>query len=530
MKMQNSIGERGMALISILWIITILTVLASEFIYSMQLEIRIAKNWSDRMSAYYAAKAGLESAIILLKEDEVTTEGAIYDALDEDWAQELTGELNRSTYQTIVTDESAKINVNIIDEETLAKAIIYCIEASDELVEDEITAQAQALAAAVIESRPYRTAAEMAKATDMTPELLYGESAVTSGSIEEDEVDEGAQSTPLVDITTVYSAEKNVTSDGGDRANINGGDANQIQQRINPEGQDIITEQEAQAIVAYGNEQGNNQQGGGGGQPNQGGGQAGQPGAAQPGQPGGAQPGQPGAGGESQGGYTGIGQLLDAPAISQETFDSISDSITVDSGNNNNNNNNNRININTADENQLQSLDGIDSGIAASIVSHRNQNQFGNTDEIREVKLISVQDMRNIIDRVAISDDEVSEGKVNVNTAPLEILMMLPGMDEEKAQAIIDYRTVAEGQTSMVTSSQQGGQQAGPFTSIGQLMDVQGIDENTFRGLIDYASCRSAVFMIKSESRSLDGKIVQTCTIVIDRSGDRIKTKYWKQE
>ena len=183
MKRQNSIGERGMALISILWIITILTVLASEFIYSMQLEIRIAKNWSDRMSAYYAAKAGLESAIIFLKEDEVTTEGAIYDALDEDWAQELTGELNRSTYQTVVTDESAKINVNTIDEETLAKAIVYCMGASDELIDEEVTIQAQTLAAAIIESRPYRTAAEMAKATDMTPELLYGESAVTSGSI-----------------------------------------------------------------------------------------------------------------------------------------------------------------------------------------------------------------------------------------------------------------------------------------------------------------------------------------------------------
>ncbi len=54
-----------------------------------------------------------------------------YDALDEDWAQELTDELNNSTYQTVVTDESAKINVNTIDEETLAKAIVYCMGTSD---------------------------------------------------------------------------------------------------------------------------------------------------------------------------------------------------------------------------------------------------------------------------------------------------------------------------------------------------------------------------------------------------------------
>ncbi len=119
---------------------------------------------------------------------------------------------------------------------------------------------------------------------------------------------------------------------------------------------------------------------------------------------------------------------------------------------------------------------------------------------------------------------------MNINTAPLEILTMLPGMDETKAQAIVDRRTVAEGQTSVTVSSQQGGQQTGPFTSVGQLMDIEGIDENIFRGLIDHVSCRSAVFQIESEGRSLDRKIIQTCTAVIDRSGDRIKTKYWKQE
>ena len=527
MKMQNSVGEHGITLISVMWIVTILTVLASEFIYSIQLEVRIAKNWSDRVNAYYAAKAGLENAIMILKEDETTTAETVYDALDEDWAQELTGELNQSTYRTTVTDESAKINVNTTDEETLAKAIVYCMGSVDDRMEEEVNAEAQTLAAAIIEKRPYRTVSEMAKATDMTPELLYGESLETLDGAEEYVDDEDEESTPLVDITTVYSAEKNITSDGGQRANINGGDANQIQQRINTEEQQIITEQEAQAIVAYASEQGNNQQGSG--QPGQPGGGGQQPGqGGQPGQPGGGaqQPGQPGGGQSNQGGYTSISQLLDAPAISQQTFDSISGRLSVDSGQNNNN----MTNINTADENQLQSLDGIDNGIAASIVAYRNQNQFDNVDEIREVKLISIQDMRNIIDRIAISDDETLEGKVNINTAPLEILMILPGMDEDKAQAIVDRREVATGQTSTITSSQQGGQETGPFTSVGQLMDIEGIDENIFRGLIDHVSCRSTVFEIESEGRSLDRKIIQTCTTVIDRSGDRIKTKYWKQE
>ena len=541
-------SERGVSLIAVMWIVAILTVLASEFMYSMQLEIRIAKNWSDQVSAFYAAKAGLESAIIALKDDQAmasemveqdaeTAAAVGYDGLDENWAQEIAGELNDSTYQTTVTDEAAKINVNTTDEETLTKAITYCMGDSDDMMEEETTAQAQTLAAAVIEKRPYRTVAEMAKATDMTPELLYGASAMPSDSVVAEEVDEEErQSTPLLTIATIYSAEKNATSDGGRRANINSGDAQQIQQAINPEGQEIITQQEAQAIVDYGNAQGNNQQGQGQGQ--------GQDGEQQPqGEPaqGGGQPEggeQPGGGQANQSGYTGIGQLLDVPAISQQTFDSISGSITVDSdedegeggGRGGGGGGGDMTNINAADANELQNLDGIDSGIAESIVNYRNQNQFGSTEDIMQVKAVSIEDMKTIADRAAISDEEILKGKVNINTAPLEILIMLPGMDEDKAQAIIARRGVAEGQTSTTVSSQQGNQEAAPFTSVGQLLDVEGIDENTFKSLVDHVSCRSAVFKITSEGRSLDGKIIQSCIAVVDRGGNRVKTIYWKQE
>ena len=127
-------SESGVSLIAVMWIVAVLTVLASEFMYSMQLEVRISKNWSDQVSAFYAAKAGLESAVILIKEDEeMSAEAGYYDSLDEDWAEQIAGELNNSTYETTVTDECAKINVNTIDEETLAKAIVYCQGSSDEL-------------------------------------------------------------------------------------------------------------------------------------------------------------------------------------------------------------------------------------------------------------------------------------------------------------------------------------------------------------------------------------------------------------
>ena len=56
-----------------------------------------------------------------------------------------------------------------------------------------------------------------------------------------------------------------------------------------------------------------------------------------------------------------------------------------------------------------------------------------------------------------------NNGKVNINTADLSALMTLKGIGEVYAQRIIDYRTAH-----------------GPFTSIDELMKVEGIGTKRF--------------------------------------------------
>jgi len=214
-------NRRGLSLIAVLWMVTILTVLASEFMYSLQLEVKTSRNWNDSVNAYYSAKGGFETAIANLNIDETS-----YDSLDEDWAQGFIGELNNSIFETKLIDESARINVNTADEATLTKVITYCLTSQDtgnDKAESEITAEAQQLASAIVAKRPYRTIAEVAKAEGMTPELLYG---YTSESSDENTItsstnaDEAQEIIPLIDVTTVFSLDKNVSNDGKKRINI----------------------------------------------------------------------------------------------------------------------------------------------------------------------------------------------------------------------------------------------------------------------------------------------------------------------
>jgi DNA uptake protein ComE-like DNA-binding protein len=531
-------AERGLSLIAVLWIVTILTVLATELLYSLHLEVKSSRNWNDQVNAYYAAKGGMETALANLRVDETG-----YDSLDEDWAKGFNGELNNSTFETKVIDESSLINVNTADEATIAKAIELCLnnqQTDEQLSEMEITTKAQELAAAIIAARPYRTPSEMAKAEGMTPEVLYGytgeskylgESTKNTGSTDNtDNTDQTGNNqnqqviTALIDATTVYSVDKNISSDGRKRVNINTADANAIQQGVNPQGQgqqQVITQQEAQAIVDYRTQASQNSN---------------QTGQTQVGQATQTPSGQADQTGQTQGGtgtqnaYKGIADLLNVPAISQQTFDAIKGNITVDDQSNQGNQQqgNQKVNINSADASQIQGLgNNIDAGIADSIVKYRQNNRFDNIDEIKEVKAITIQDLKAIIDNVTLTDDVAVKGKININTISSELLSILPGMDEQKAQTIIAYREIGTNQGTGTVK--QANQQGGPLENVGQLLDVQGIDENTFRQLIDQITYRTATFRIKSTGKSMDGKIVSDFTAIIDRSGDTIKTRYWKQ-
>ena len=71
------------------------------------------------------------------------------------------------------------------------------------------------------------------------------------------------------------------------------------------------------------------------------------------------------------------------------------------------------------------------------------------------------------------SDVSSSDGKININTAGLEELMMLKGVGESRARAIIEYR-----------------EQHGSFETPEDIMNISGIKEGVFSKIKDQIAVR----------------------------------------
>jgi general secretion pathway protein K len=64
-------GSQGVALVMVLWIITILSVIVLEFSFTMRTEVNITRNYQEQLKLYAAAQGSLQRAVaeLILKQD-----------------------------------------------------------------------------------------------------------------------------------------------------------------------------------------------------------------------------------------------------------------------------------------------------------------------------------------------------------------------------------------------------------------------------------------------------------------------------
>ena len=508
-------NTRGLSLITTLWILTVLSVLAMQMLYSYGLENRAQRNFFDRVKHHYAAKTGFEFGVAKLAVDETN-----FDSLGEQWAQPIQQQIEDGVqlggfinYQVTITDEGTKINLNAAEEDQIRNLLSY-LGAQPEMNE------LGDLATRIVEGRPYRTIRDVARVQGMTDELLYGlqqqtaAEEATSGSTSLTDTPETVLPPTLtmtsvgglVSVATINSVDTNTDANGEQRVNINSANANQIQQIQSNNNQNVFSQGEANAIIQSRN-------------------------------------------------HSGISALLDVQVVSDNVFNNIQDQISVqdtassdlsgfDGGNadefgdgfgggrNNNNfggdDGNSKVNINTASSQDLRELNGIDSGIADRIIAHRNsQGNFQNIDAIKQVRLLSVNELANIADKVTTRDGDTVNGLININTAPVEILQLLPGMDQTKAQAIVARR---EEENPEIQEQYEGTVKGNPFSDFAQLLDIDEIDDQTFREVVNWVTYRSHGYRIVASGVDAGGKVVATCVGIVVRNGNQLTIPYWRQD
>ena len=500
--------QRGLSLVSTLWILTILSILAAQLLYSIHIEQRTQRNFLDRSKFHYAARAGFEWTLAVMRDDQTP-----FDSLGETWAEPVQGQVedgiqigNFLNYQITVVDEASKVNINIADVGLISNLLAQVGASPDDVRTED-------LANKIVEGRPYRTVRDLARIEGMTSELLYGseqERAVSnqpptvSGSasvLTTDSRQPTAIPQGLVGLATIYSVDASTDPNGKPLVDVNAADAEELTKVTAQQNQPIFTQAEAESLI-------------------------------------------------QQREFDRFAALMDVQAVSDELFNNIRDQLTTEDSNQQEdvtspetslltadnrqpttNDESGKVNINTADVETLESVEGIDQGIAERIVSHREaQGLFQNIDAIKEVRMLTQQEFIGIVDKITLKDGDTRQGLININTAPPEILALLPGMDPQKAQAIVERREQETSDASQVQSLTEDEIKGNPFTNISQLSQVEGIDFGTFREVVDWVTYRSHAYRIEASGVDATGKAVSTCVGIIDRTGDQIIVQYWQQD
>lgn len=112
--------EKGIALILVLWILTLLTVIVGQFCYTMRTETNITRNFRDDTQGYYLARAGIDRAIreIMLQSNTTPDPAESEEKSVKPWRVNTdipAVSLGDGQYKVWIDNESGKININDAD-------------------------------------------------------------------------------------------------------------------------------------------------------------------------------------------------------------------------------------------------------------------------------------------------------------------------------------------------------------------------------------------------------------------------------
>ena len=225
-------NQSGIALMIVLWVLVLLIALATEFAFSMKMEVNTTRNYKEDTESYHLAKAGINLALAeLLKtsrfhsiHDEygwiaektipaTNSEGSAEEAQEFDIVNRSDIEFENGTITYKIRDENGKISINSaskvvlnklleysgvkekLDRDTISDSILDWIDADKNhringAEDDYYRSQRPPYYA---KNGKFETLGELLKVRGMTEEILYGST------------EDGGELKGIVQFLTIYN-------------------------------------------------------------------------------------------------------------------------------------------------------------------------------------------------------------------------------------------------------------------------------------------------------------------------------------
>jgi len=368
-------NNKGLVLVTVLWVIVVLMVIVSVLGRQSRLDTKVCAARLEGVRCKWASRAGIEKAIGILNED--TRESDCLNDLWSDNEEDLNDVYLQNCWFTVrVVDEASKLNINTVTKGQLLELPEMLEEIADAIIDwrdDNDTPSAGGVESGYYENLqfgymarngPFRTIRELLLVKDVTEQLFYGEDTNLNGMLDYNEQD-GDESLPYDDgdseldkgwisYLTCYSYDNNKDAEGNTKININEASANQLSSSLG------ISNSQANNIVDGRD-------------------------------------------------YDSIGDLLNNNILDRQTFSAIADKITID----NSSKIPGKVNVNTASEIVLAALMGggdTAEETAQNIIAYRETLLYGmeSIGELLDVPSMSVNTFQQIADLVTTRSDVYS--------------------------------------------------------------------------------------------------------------------------
>ncbi len=374
-------ADRGMALLATLGVLAVMLILAASFSVAVRTDTRLTASQLRRTQAAWLAEAGLQRALIGLRDnpdrytalsDQATDNQPLvlaYDSRDEDSLG-----LRAGRFQVGVFDEAARLNLNTVSQEILQQLLPAEPTLAQAILDwRDTTAEPQGIAASGATYRQpdglFETVPELLMLRDVSTARFYGQDGLSPLADESTAGTIDPSTTPLQDQFSTLSYDDNTDLDGKERLDARTADKQHLTDALG----DQLDEKDIDAMVSYRDQTAGSGSGGG---------------AAGP-----AALATPGAG-----------------ALSAVT------GATGGTGGT-----------------------GTTGGTTGGATNGNSQpSRPANVAEL--VSVLGRDKLQKVYDRLTCSDDLRQVGAVNVNTATAEVLAALPGMDSQLADAIVQAR------------------------------------------------------------------------------------------